>query len=67
MEAAREQSMRQLEIDLAARGELHSRAETPVADNESHTQASRSPTPPPLEYNEHGNLTARAKGKGRAD
>ncbi|KAG9088432.1 hypothetical protein FS749_002169 [Ceratobasidium sp. UAMH 11750] len=67
MQAARLASLKQAAIERSARDEGESQAGTPTMGTQTpNTSRSRSPTPP-LEYNEHGYVTARSKGKGRAN
>ncbi|KAG8725352.1 hypothetical protein FRC09_001702 [Ceratobasidium sp. 395] len=57
MEAARLASLEQAPFDNRSR-----------SDSPASAQPSRSPSPTPaVEYNQHGQLTARSKGKGRAN
>ncbi|KAG9084474.1 hypothetical protein FRC06_004070 [Ceratobasidium sp. 370] len=68
LHAARLASLEQLAIENDALDELNSRAGTPVTDDDPRPRTShpRAPTPP-VEYNEQGRITARSKGKGRAN
>ncbi|KAG8716828.1 hypothetical protein FRC08_008739 [Ceratobasidium sp. 394] len=74
LEAARIASLEQLIHDNRTLKDVDSRAGSPAFDLDGlhvatpHTIRSHSPTPPPaVEYNEEGRLTARSKGKGRAN
>ncbi|KAG8720796.1 hypothetical protein FRC08_018132 [Ceratobasidium sp. 394] len=66
--AARLASLEQLAIENGVLDGLDSRARAPTIgdDSQPETAHSRAVTPP-VEYNEHGRITARSKGKGRAN
>ncbi|KAG9093018.1 hypothetical protein FS749_015245 [Ceratobasidium sp. UAMH 11750] len=72
METARQASLRERMCEIITREQDDlSRAGTPMDIDDPRAETpdsarSRSPTPPPAEYNKHGCLTARSKGKGRA-
>ncbi|KDN39108.1 hypothetical protein RSAG8_09015, partial [Rhizoctonia solani AG-8 WAC10335] len=66
LENARQESIRERMAQIAAQD----LADTMYTDepNESRASTPHSPSPSlPIEYNEHGMLTARSKGKGRAN
>lgn len=64
-ETARQASLEERACEIAAREELENNIDDAMDDDES--AVSRAPTPPPVEFNSQGRLTARSKGKGRAD
>ncbi|KAG9086043.1 hypothetical protein FRC06_003297 [Ceratobasidium sp. 370] len=71
LEAARLASLEQLPTEIGTLDDVDSRAETPTISNRPHLDAyhivhSHSSTSP-AEYNAHGCITARSKGKGRAN
>ncbi|KAG9093162.1 hypothetical protein FS749_014955 [Ceratobasidium sp. UAMH 11750] len=67
IQAARLASLKQAAIERSAWDEGESRAGTPTIGAQT-PDISRSPSPAPrMEYNEHGYITARSKGKGQAN
>ncbi|KAG8706215.1 hypothetical protein FRC08_001208 [Ceratobasidium sp. 394] len=70
-ETAWQESMRDRMREIIAQEEREAQAGAPTFDDDddelrAETPHSRSPSPANIELNEHGRLTARAKGKGRA-
>ncbi|KAG8719935.1 hypothetical protein FRC08_001596 [Ceratobasidium sp. 394] len=72
-ETARQESLRDRMREIIAREEEEALGGAPTCDDDDEPRAetphpvhSRSPSPAAVEFNEHGRLTARAKGKGRA-
>lgn len=67
-EAARQASLQQRAQEIATREESNYDFDADEdAGQRSPTDRSQSASPPPAEYDEEGRLTARSKGKGRAD
>lgn len=75
LETARQASLRerlQAIIDREEREGLEDYADAPIDVDRADTPVdvdaeSRAPTPPPVEFDSQGRLTARSKGKGRAN
>ncbi|KAG9087126.1 hypothetical protein FS749_003142 [Ceratobasidium sp. UAMH 11750] len=74
-ETARQESLRERMREIVDREEQAFGAGAPMFEDEDedgpraptpHSVHSRSPSPALVEFNEHGQLTARSKGKGRA-